>query len=160
MKFIGQYIIDFLENWHRNRVRNHIFFWLFNISVFMSFEAVYGNPLNESILIKLFFLPSHILTSYFAAYFLAPLLTGKKYFRFLLSLDVGTYWLCVFTRYTIIYGLETALDSPEPKDSIYDIFTNFEAKTTVFTSKQSLIIVFTNSKPRLSGQTRSVPQAG
>lgn len=127
MKSIGTYIIQFLENWDQNRVRNHILFWLFNISIYMFFETIYGSQLDQALVVKLFYLPSHILTSYFAAYLLAPLLTQKKYFKFLFAFALGTYLLCVLTRFIVIYGLETAINATVPKDSIYNILTNLGA---------------------------------
>ncbi len=127
VKSVGKHIIHFLENWNQHRVRNHILFWLFNIGIYMFFEAIYGNELDRSMIEKLFFLPSHMLTSYFVAYLLAPQLTQKKYLKFLLTFSVGTYLLCVFARFVVIYGLETALNSSEPKNSIFDILTNFGA---------------------------------
>ncbi|MDF1698056.1 MAG: histidine kinase [Saprospiraceae bacterium] len=90
----------------------------------MSFEAIYGNDLNRQIVVKLFFLPTQILTSYFAAYVLAPFLTKKKFVKFLIAFVVGTYIFCVLARFAVVYGLETVLKSSQPKDSIVDILTN------------------------------------
>jgi len=93
----------------------------------MFFEIIYGNQLGVAIIEKLFYLPSHILTSYFVAYLLAPFLTQKKYLKFLLVFALGTYLMCVLARFIVIYGLETALNSSESKDSIFDILTNLGA---------------------------------
>lgn len=93
----------------------------------MFFEVLYANDLGKAFTEKMFYLPSHMITSYFAAYMLAPMLAQKKYVRFVLWSVFGTYLMCVLTRFTIIYGLETFLNSPEPKDSIQDILTNFGA---------------------------------
>ena len=124
---LGKHSIAFLENWKHNRIRNHILFWIFNISIYMFFEILYGSNLGASFTEKMFYLPSQVMTSYFAAYILAPLLAKKKYLRFIILAIVGTYLLCVLTRFVIIYGLETFINSSQPKDSIKDILTNLGA---------------------------------
>jgi len=127
VKAIGQYIIRFLENWHLDKVRNHIFFWLFNIVVFYIFEFLYGNNLLGATISKFFTFPIIVANTYYVAYYLVPLLMQKKYLKLLFFFALGSYVFSVLYRYTMVYWIERFTNPELERDPIIDILTNFRA---------------------------------
>lgn len=121
-------ITAYLKNWNNNRVKNHILYWSLNLVIYLLFALLYGNPLFDSLITKLFYFVPQIVATYILVYFLVPkLLLQKKYISFFFTFLIVSYTLSVFSRILVIHGLERVIPMGEEIDSWYDIFTNMSA---------------------------------
>jgi len=123
-------IIDSLIKYKKkHRVLSHIWFWLTVLLIYIS-AGKYSDrdkfSLGLTVAECLIFTPFQIFGSYFLAYFIIPIFSNrKKYLQAVIYFIVGSYIICVSSRYlTIKVGEPLAGHLSKSWENNHEIFTN------------------------------------
>ena len=117
--------LSWLDKIFKNRVRNHILFW---VGIIAGYSVIAGSlikPWYDPFVNKIGYLPAQILFAYGFIYYLLPkLFFEKRYFRFGLSFIVLVYVSLIIARIGKIYIYEPFLSPDLLPDPIIDIITS------------------------------------
>ncbi|MGB0524003.1 MAG: sensor histidine kinase [Flammeovirgaceae bacterium] len=116
-----------LDRFLQNRVLTHTSFWLFALLIAPITSSESITEIGEALLFRGVALPTKIAGAYFVVYYIIPqLFQKKKYIQSILVFIAGTYILTVIYRFNNIHIAEVLAGVDQPRESLWQIITEFE----------------------------------
>jgi hypothetical protein len=121
----------------RHRAISHILFWILLLLVQISSSSYFNSdqvPFRNNLMGDCTNLFTQILAAYFLAYYIVPhFFLRQKYLEALVYFIVGSYFICVISRITVIYIEEPFYGRKHnPKETIVEIVTDISKLVFVY----------------------------